>query len=111
MMEKSILEKRIHEKAVERFDKDIRDFINFVGHSELRNFSLGVVGYDSKIGLAAQGCNWGIINTEPYPKHQEWLKEHTNFYEIKEQTIKKYEKEETDKILGKLENLDYLWRE
>lgn len=110
-MEKSILEKRIHEKAVERFGKDIAKFIDFVDKSKLRGFELEVKGGESRIPFADWGCNWGIINTEPYESHEEWLKNHTNFYELREKIIKEYEKEETDKILGKLENLDYLWRE
>lgn len=110
-MEKSILEKRIHEKAVIRFKKDIADFVSYINNSPLRCFEIEVQGEKSKIPLTDYGTNWALITTDMSGNRKEWLKEHSNFYELKEEIIKKYEKEETDKILEKLENLDYLWRE
>lgn len=108
-----MLEKRIHEKAVARFEEDIRSFVKILDGSELRNFQLKIEyeGKKTDISLAAFGNNWGIIRTENSTGWEEWLEENSNFYEMKEEIIKKYEKEETDKILGRLENIDYLWRE
>ena len=102
-MDKSILEKRIHAKAEERADKYfamIRLF--FRDEGELVN-KLALTNSKEKI----------YFKTDSYGGHgmfdsQENLSEYTNWQDIRKELVKKYEKEETDNILSKLESINYL---
>jgi len=40
--------------------------------------------------------------------NQESLSEHTNWQEVRKSLVEKYEKEETDNILSKLDSINYL---
>lgn len=109
MMDKSILEKRIHDKAEERADKyfeEISDF--FYQHEELvANGREGLV-------LKPIAENKSIRFRSPYRddeslfNSQDTLSKYTNWQDIRKELVEKYEKEETDNILSKLESINYL---
>ncbi len=102
-MDKSVLEKRIHDKAEERADKyfaNIRLF--FRAEGDLVN-KLALTNSKEKI----------YFKTDSYGGHgmfdsQESLSEYTNWQDIRDELVKKYEKEETDNILSKLDSINYL---
>ncbi|MCV3742547.1 hypothetical protein OF387_15035 [Lentilactobacillus hilgardii] len=103
-MDKSILEKRIHDQAEERADKYfemIRLF--FRDKDELVN-KLALTNSKEKIYFKtdAYGDGNGMFDS------QEWLSEYTNWQDIRKELVKKYEKEETDNILSKLDSINYL---
>lgn len=104
MMDKSALEKHIHDKAEERADKyfqTIRSF--FMNESEL--VSRLVLKQSSKEKLyfrTDRNGGSGIFD------NQESLSEHTNWQDIRKELVEKYEKEETDNILDKLDSINYL---
>lgn len=101
MMDKSILEKRIHDKAEERADKYFEEINNFfTQHQDLRHLFLES-GHES-IALTGYGDHSGLFNT------QSNLSQYTNWEEFKKHLVSKYEKEETDNILDKLDSINYL---
>lgn len=103
-MDKSILEKRIHDKAEERVNKyfeGISEF--FYQHKELVN-ELILINNKKKVYFKTDYHNVGsgIFDS------QESLREHTNWQDIRKKLVEKYEKEETDNILDKLDSINYL---
>jgi len=104
IMDKSVLEKRIHDKAEERADRYFREFNNFFHeHSELVN-ELVLTNSKEKIYFKtdAYGDGNGMFD------RQKILNKYTNWQDIRNELVKKYEKEETDNILDKLDSIDYL---
>lgn len=102
-MDKSVLEKRIHDKAEERANKYFRVLNNFFReHSELVN-KLALTNSKEKIYFKTDsyGGN-GMFDS------QERLSEYTNWKDIRDELVQKYEKEETDNILSKLDSINYL---
>lgn len=105
-MDKSILEKRIHDKAEERADNyfnEIRGF--FHKQDELVN-KLALTNSKEKL----------YFKTDSYGGHgmfdsQENLIKYTNWQDIRKKLVEKYEKEETDNILSKLDSINYLLEE
>lgn len=107
-MDKSVLEKRIHDKAEERADQyfyEIRDF--FFDHEELVN--------NGQPGLVLKNIGGENIrfrtnsnNADALFDSQKSLSKHTNWQEIRKSLVEKYEKEETDNILSKLDSINYL---
>lgn len=100
-MDKTYLEKRIHERAEKRADdyfEEIHEFFN--QHKELRQLFLH---FDHEaIALTGYSDDLALFNT------QSNLSKYTNWEELKKKLVSKYEKEETDKVLSKLENINYL---
>jgi len=103
-MDKSILEKRIHDKAEERADQYFEEINQFFSnHDELI----------SRLALVEQGKNKIYFKTEYYDGKglfdgQKSLSKHTNWQDIRKKLVEKYEKEETDNILSKLNSINYL---
>ena len=103
MMDKSILEKRIHDKAEERADEyfeEISDF--FHKHDELANELILTKTIENVYFVTSYLGGSGIFD------NQESLNEHTNWQDIRKELVEKYEKEETDNILDKLNSINYL---
>ena len=108
-MDKSILEKRIHDKAEERADEyfeEISDF--FYQHKELvANGREGLV-------LKPIAKNRSFHFRSPYSddeslfNSQKNLSKYTNWKDIRKELVEKYEEEETDNILDKLDSINYL---
>jgi len=102
-MDKSILEKRIHDKAEERADNyfnEIRGF--FHKHDELANELILTKTIENVYFLTSHFGGSGMFD------NQESLSEHTNWQDIRKKLVEKYEKEETDNILSKLNSINYL---
>lgn len=108
-MDKSILEKRIHDKAEERADKYFEEISSFFGeHEELVIYRLSLKptdGESPKIFKSRYYDGAGIFDS------QENLSEYTNWQDIREKLVEKYEEEETDNILDKLDSINYLLEE
>lgn len=102
-MDKSILEKRIHDKAEERADKyfnEIRSFFN--EHDELVNELILTKTIENVYFATGYFGGSGMFD------NQESLSEHSNWQDIRKKLVEKYEKEETDNILSKLDSINYL---
>ena len=102
-MDKSFLEKRIHDKAEERADNyfnEIRGF--FHEHDELANELILTKTIENVYFLTSYFGGSGMFD------NQESLSEHTNWQDIRKKLVEKYEKEETDNILSKLNSINYL---
>mgnify|MGYP001268906130 CR=1 FL=1 len=104
-MNKTILEKRIKERAEERFDKEFRELVNYIYTHPIGGRLKVKIG-DSDIPIVNFGRNYGLFNEEGI---QNKRSDNTNLQSVKMSLLKEYEKEETDEILKKLENLDYLF--
>ena len=106
-MDKSVLEKRIHDKAEERADEyfnTIRSF--FRNESELVSRLVLKPSSTEKLYFRTDyNSGSGIFDS------QESLSEHTNWKDIRKELVEKYEKEETDNILDKLDSINYLLEE
>ena len=105
-MDKTMLEKRIEERAEKRFTDDLRSLINDIQKNPIGK-SLKILINGDPIELADSGINFGIINNNS-TKGNYVL--NTNLKEIKEKLVDEYKKEETDSILDKLTNIDYLFQ-
>lgn len=104
-MEKTFLEKRIEEKAIELFEKDYRDFVEIVNRHPVGKL-LQIKVNEKQIPLTNFGCNYGFFNNEQERNSRSKL---TNYDEMKEQLIDRYIKEETDKVIDQLQNIGYLF--
>ncbi|MDS1015258.1 hypothetical protein [Lentilactobacillus buchneri] len=108
-MDKSILEKRIHDKAEERADKyfeEISEF--FYQHEELvangqEGLVLKPISENKSINFRSPYCD-----DESLFNSQDTLSKYTNWQDIRKELVEKYEKEETDNILNKLDSINYL---
>lgn len=108
MMDKSVLEKHIHDKAEERADKYFKEISEFFyQHDELvANGREGLV-------LKPVAENRSLHFRSPYNddalfNSQDNLSKYTNWQDIRKELVEKYEKEETDNILDKLDSINYL---
>ncbi|WP_156319415.1 hypothetical protein [Secundilactobacillus paracollinoides] len=103
MMDKSVLEKRIHDKAEERADKYFETIRSFFGNErELVNKLALKPSSKEKMYFRTDHFGSGIFD------NQETLSKHTNWQDIRKELVEKYEKEETDNILDKLDSINYL---
>ena len=107
-MDKSVLEKHIHDKAEERADKYFKEISEFFyRHDELvANGREGLV-------LKPIAENRSLHFRSPYNddalfNSQENLSKYTNWQDIRKELVEKYEKEETDNLLDKLDSINYL---
>ena len=105
-MDKTMLEKRIEERAEKRFTDDLRSLINDIQKNPIGK-SLTILINGKPVELADSGINFGLINNNS-TKGKYVL--NTNLKEIKEKLVDEYKKEETDSILDKLTNIDYLFQ-
>ena len=112
MMNKSDLENHIHDKAEERVDKyfeEISEF--FYQHKEL--VAEPVANGREGLVLKPIAENKSIHFRSPYGddalfNSQDSLSKYTNWQDIRKELVEKYEKEETDNILSKLDSINYL---
>ena len=107
-MSKTILEKRIEQRAEERFEKELKEFIGIVERHPIgKLLRISIEG--KNIPIAANGPNYGLFN---YEGTKNSLGEKTtNLGDVKEKLLEKYKQEETDEILSKLDNLNYLFEQ
>lgn len=108
-MDKSVLEKRIHEKAEQRADKyfdEISEF--FYQHEELvANGRDGLV-LKNIVKNRTIRFRSPFTDDESLFNSQDNLSKFTNWQDIRQELVEKYEKEETDNILDKLNSINYL---
>lgn len=95
-----IIKERIKEKAKKRFIEEESKAESAIKENKiLKNLLFRTEG-----GLSITMFS----NTECFlSHHRDILKKHTNYYEIKERLLEQYEKEETDKLLNKIDSLKY----
>lgn len=62
-MDKTILEKRIKERAEERFDNEFREFVKYIYNHPIGGRLKVKIG-DSNIPIANFGRNYGLFNEE-----------------------------------------------
>ena len=62
---------------------------------------------DKDIPIANFGRNYGYFNGDQESNSRN---KHTNFDQVKEKVIEEYIKEETDRILERIGQIDYLYR-
>ena len=105
-MDKTMLEKRIEERAEKRFTDDLRSLINDIQKNPIGK-SLTILINGKPVELADSGINFGLINNNSTKGN---YVHNTNLIEIKEKLVDVYIKEETDSILDKLTNIDYLFQ-
>ena len=108
-MDKSVLEKRIHDKAEERADRYFEEIRSFI----LQHKELVATGREGLILKNINGENVPFLRSygnggDSLFDDQEGLSKHTNWQEIRKSLVDKYEKEETDNILSKLDSINYL---
>jgi hypothetical protein len=105
-MEQSFIEKRIASKATERVDKDYREFIDFCNKNP---FAKQIQIKVNNINIFLTGNNYN--NQELFSPHNTNNKNNdfTNYIDIFNKLQKKYEKEETEILLDKLDSVKYLF--
>lgn len=104
-MDKTFLEKRIKERAIERFEEDYRDFVDAIIRNPVGNL-LKIRVEEKQIPLSNSGPNYGVFNKEQ--DENSWSK-YTNYSEVKEYMVNEYVERETDEIINKLESIGHLF--
>lgn len=104
-MDKTHLEKRIEEKAIERFEKDYREFVNYVKNHPVGKHLKIKIG-NKEIPVAYFGVNYALFNEK---QDENKRSEHTNYEKVKKEIIQEYIKQETDKVIDQLSNIGYLF--
>jgi hypothetical protein len=107
-MDKSTIEKRILEKAEERFSNLKNDVFKKVRENELLGSLKIFIDKDKKEYVRICGTGGYCPGTDLF-NTDKLLEEKTNFKEVKEEIIKEYVKEETDILLEKLDALRYFF--
>lgn len=96
----NIIEKRIREKARQRFEAEYKKMLAEISKNEI----LKGLTFDKKpLYLGACVFSENCFMNGLDGKISKTLEEHTNYNELKEKLIKKYEEEEQDKLLDKIE--------
>ena len=109
-MDKSILEQRIHDKAEERADKYFKEISEFFyQHEELvtnrgEGLVLKPIAENKSIHFRSPDNN----DDDALFNSQNTLSKYTNWQDIRKELVEKYEEEETDNILDKLDSINYL---
>lgn len=103
-MDKSVLEKHIHDKAEERADKYFENIRLFFSDEGALVNKLALTNNNEKVYFKTDsyGGRRGMFD------NQDNLNEYTNWQDIRKELVEKYEKEETDNILDKLDSINYL---
>lgn len=104
-MDKSFLEKRIEEKAVELFEKDYREFLELVRRNSVGELLKIKIG-EKDIPLTTFGRNYAIFNTE---QENNSRKVFTNYDEVKAKLIDEYIAKETNKVIEQIQSIGYLF--
>lgn len=113
-MEKTFIEKRIEEKAEERFNENLEKLKKDVGSNPIgEKLTLKLKGIEKPIRI---GCrhysNDNVLFDMPKNEYSnDNLKKKSNIEEIKKELIEEYIKEETNELLNKIDNLSYLFNQ
>lgn len=112
-MQKTILEKRIEEKAEAIFEQNVKEFVDFCQKNPIAKrlkvlvLAKGAEDDQAFIPLVNWGSNWALVNGIGIQNKDSV--EYTNIENIYEELITEYQKQETDNVLNKLENIKYLF--
>ena len=107
-MEKTILEKRILEKAEERTKKEYEDFINFLQKNDFGRELEVFVNDETSIPISNFGCNYGLFNHDCLRNRNVNI---TNLEKVYNEILEKNIKIVTDEILNKLKSIEYLFNQ
>lgn len=107
-MEKTILEKRILEKAEERTKKEYEDFINFLQKNDFGRELEVFVNDEISIPISNFGCNYGLFNHDCLRNSNVNI---TNLEKVYNEILEKNIKIVTDEILNKLKSIEYLFNQ
>jgi hypothetical protein len=100
------LEKRINERAEERFNREFKNFTEVVSKTEIgQKLTIKINGEEQLSLVNKYGTTGGTYFNSWYKEITKYGKTLTNIELIREELIKKYAKEETDQILNKLDIL------
>lgn len=105
-MNKSVLEKRIKERAEEKTKEEYNDFVNMLEKNKFGKLLEVKFEDDKSIPLADFGCNNGLLNHDCL-KNSNAVR--TNLEEVYNKFLEENIREETDKILSKLDGIGYLF--
>lgn len=103
-MEKTILEKRISQRAEERYEQEYNALYKALSSNKIARLLKITIG-EKEITDFVDDSQALITNCSKTAE----ISELSNFAEIKKNLIIIYEKEETDKILNELSALSYLF--
>jgi len=98
-MKIEILQKRIEEKANERFDREWDKMLDLIYKNPIFS-KIKIIKGDSKINLFEMHSSYSVFN-----KYQTEYELKTNFEDVKKTILEQYVREETDSILSKLDIL------
>ena len=105
-MEKSILEQRIGQRALEQTNREYREFIEFMVNNKFAK-SLKIKVNDKNIPLAKFGYDYSLLNFGGVDNKT--AIEFTNLQDVYDKLRDENIKKETDTILKKLETINYLF--
>lgn len=106
-MDKTVLEKRIEERANERFEKEFKEFVNYVYLHPVGKRLTITIG-DRNVPIVNFGKNYGLFNEDGLKNKRS---ENTNLQLVRDQLLEEYRKEETDDLLNKLDSIGYLFNQ
>lgn len=105
---KTMLEKRIADKAETRFKSEFKEFCDFLNRNRFAN-ELKIFTEQGGKNYYRLGSSCGYCPSTDILISENLLNNNTNFLEIKQEFLKQFETEETDKIINQLSVLqDYL---
>lgn len=105
-MNKSVLEKRIKERAEEKTKEEYNEFVNMLEKNKFGKLLHVKFEDNESIPLSNFGCNYSLFNHNCLENSNVV---HTNLEEIYNDILEKNIREETDRILSKLDGIGYLF--
>jgi len=106
--EKSYLEEKIEEKAQKLLEKEWREFINYCSKHPIGK-RLEIEGHRVFAGQSSGQCGDDIFSWWYPNQYTDKARELSNSYEILAKRKQEIIEEETDKLLKKMKELEYLF--
>lgn len=114
-MKKTILEKRIYERAEEKTKEEYSKFMSFLKTNEFASkLSICIkkgetINDEIYIPLSRFGCNYSLFNDECLKN--KFSTDHTTLENVYNEILEENIRKETDNILRRLEDINYLFNE
>lgn len=113
-MEKALLEKRIYERAKEKTDKEYKEFMKFLKSNKFGDklsirISTGDTINDVRyIPLSNFGCNYALFNDDCLKSR---YLDNSNLEKVYNEILEENIRIETDELLNKLTEINYLFNQ
>ena len=113
-MEKTLLEKRIYERAKEKTEKEYKNFMNFLKSNKFgKNLAIRISAGDTinderYIPLSDFGCNFALFNDDCLKSH---YLDNSNLEKVYNDILEENIRIETDELLNKLDEINYLFNQ